>query len=81
LAAPATRLCKVWLHRYCAVAATAIYVVVAAAIVLASIQLPILTMEPIFAKTAGETVTPKLRAQLDVAIAALPPAHRCALPH
>jgi hypothetical protein len=36
-------------------------------------------MEPIFAKTASETVTPKLCAQLDAAIAALPPAYRCAL--
>jgi hypothetical protein len=32
-------------------------------------------MEPIFTKLAGDTVTPKLRAQLDAAVAALPPAH------
>jgi hypothetical protein len=33
------------------------------------------TMEPIFAESASETVTAELRAQLDAAIAALPPAH------
>ena len=33
-------------------------------------------MEPIFAEPAGDTVTVKLRAQLDAAVAALPPAHR-----
>jgi hypothetical protein len=32
-------------------------------------------MEPIFAESASETVTAELRAQLDVAIAALPLAH------
>jgi hypothetical protein len=32
-------------------------------------------MEPIFAKSASETVTAELRAQLDAAVAALPPAH------
>jgi len=32
-------------------------------------------MEPIFAKLAGDTVTTELRAQLDAAVAALPPAH------
>jgi len=30
-------------------------------------------MEPIFAESASETVTAKLRAQLDAAVAALPP--------
>jgi hypothetical protein len=34
------------------------------------------TMEPIFAESASETVTAELRAQLDAAVAALPPAHR-----
>jgi hypothetical protein len=34
-----------------------------------------LTMEPIFAKSTSETVTAELRAQLDAAVAALPPAH------
>jgi hypothetical protein len=33
-------------------------------------------MEPIFAKPAGDTVTAKLCAQLDAAVAALPPAYR-----
>jgi hypothetical protein len=33
-------------------------------------------MEPIFAEPAGDTVTAELRAQLDAAVAALPPAHR-----
>jgi hypothetical protein len=33
-------------------------------------------MEPIFAKSTSETVTAKLCAQLDAAVAALPPAHR-----
>ena len=32
-------------------------------------------MEPIFAMSASETVTAKLCAQLDAAVAALPPAH------
>ena len=32
-------------------------------------------MEPIFAESASETVTAELRAQLDAAVAALPPAH------
>jgi hypothetical protein len=32
-------------------------------------------MEPIFSETASETVTPELAAQLDTAVAALPPAH------
>jgi hypothetical protein len=32
-------------------------------------------MEPIFAKSASEIVTAKLCAQLDAAIAAIPPAH------
>jgi len=32
-------------------------------------------MEPIFAESASETVTAKLRAQLDAAVAALPPAY------
>jgi hypothetical protein len=32
-------------------------------------------MEPIFVELAGDTVTPELRAQLDAAVAALPPAH------
>jgi hypothetical protein len=32
-------------------------------------------MEPIFTELAGDTVTPELRAQLDAAVAALPPAH------
>jgi hypothetical protein len=36
-------------------------------------------MEPIFAETAGETVTLKLCAQLDAAIAMLPPTHCWAL--
>jgi hypothetical protein len=35
-------------------------------------------MEPIFAESASETVTAELRAQLDAAVAALPPAHRLA---
>ena len=34
------------------------------------------TMEPIFAESASETVTAELRAQLDAAVATLPPAHR-----
>jgi hypothetical protein len=34
------------------------------------------TMEPIFAESASETVTAELCAQLDAAIAALPPTHR-----
>jgi hypothetical protein len=33
-------------------------------------------MEPIFAEPAGDTVTAELHAQLDAAVAALPPAHR-----
>jgi hypothetical protein len=33
------------------------------------------TMEPIFVESASETVTAELRAQLDAAVAALPPAH------
>jgi hypothetical protein len=33
-------------------------------------------VEPILAETASETVTTKLRAQLDAAMAAIPPAHR-----
>jgi hypothetical protein len=32
-------------------------------------------MEPIFAESASETVTPELRRQLDAAVASLPPAH------
>jgi hypothetical protein len=32
-------------------------------------------MEPIFAESSSETVTAELRAQLDAAVAALPPAH------
>ena len=32
-------------------------------------------MEPIFAERTSETVTAELRAQLDAAIAALPPTH------
>jgi hypothetical protein len=32
-------------------------------------------VEPTFAETASETVTTKLRAQLDAAMAAIPPAH------
>jgi hypothetical protein len=32
-------------------------------------------MEPIFAESTSETVTTELRAQLDAALAALPPAH------
>jgi hypothetical protein len=32
-------------------------------------------MEPIFAESASKTVTAELRAQLDVAVAAFPPAH------
>jgi len=32
-------------------------------------------MEPIFAKPASDTVTAKLRAQLDATVAALPPAY------
>jgi hypothetical protein len=34
------------------------------------------TMEPIFAESTSETVTAELRAQLDAAVATLPPAHR-----
>jgi hypothetical protein len=33
------------------------------------------TMEPIFAESAGETVTAELHAQLDAAVAALPLVH------
>jgi DNA-binding GntR family transcriptional regulator len=51
----------------------------AAAIDSISIYSIISTMEPIFAETASETMTPELRAQLDATIAALPPAHRRAL--
>jgi hypothetical protein len=40
------------------------YDVVAAAVDSISINLIISTIEPIFAKTAGETMTPKLCAQL-----------------
>jgi hypothetical protein len=36
-------------------------------------------MEPIFAESASETATAELRAQLDDAVAALPPTHRLAL--
>ena len=34
------------------------------------------TMEPIFAESASETMIAELRAQLDAAVAAIPPAHR-----
>ena len=34
-------------------------------------------MEPTFAETTSETVTAKLRAQLDAAVATIPPAHLC----
>ena len=33
-------------------------------------------MEPIFAASTSETVTAELQAQLDEAVAAVPPAHR-----
>jgi hypothetical protein len=33
-------------------------------------------MEPIFAESTSETVTAELQAQLDEAVAAIPPAHR-----
>lgn len=33
-------------------------------------------MEPIFAASTSETVTAELRAQLNKAVAAVPPAHR-----
>ena len=33
-------------------------------------------MEPTFTATASETVTAELRAQLDAAVATIPPAHR-----
>ena len=36
-----------------------------------------LTMEPTFAETTSETVTAELRAQLDAAVAAIPPTHHC----
>jgi hypothetical protein len=35
-----------------------------------------LVTESTFAETASETVTTELRAQLDAAVAAIPPAHR-----
>ena len=37
---------------------------------------PNITIEPTFTATASETVTAELRAQLDAAVATIPPAHR-----
>ena len=40
-----------------------------------SINLIVLPIEPTFAEVAGDTVTPKLRQQLNAAVASLPPTH------